>query len=97
MIGRLGSIQTGWSGGSSSAAAITERQPGEGIEDWIDRHFDNVANVPPLDTTNLVSAWKCDGDTESVQTTREPGETFRQFFARHRAEAEAAMADCPPE
>jgi hypothetical protein len=94
----MGGISSTYTGGTPSSSVLTEQNEGESVEDWIARHFDRLAIAAPTNTTSLTTAWTCDsGQQVEGPTTKEAGETFVQFFRRHREAAEEKMADCPPE
>ena len=91
-----GSITTSYSGGSASGI-VPSQQNGETVEQWIDRHFDAALISAPSNTTNFLTRWTCEGEVLEEPTSRNPGESYRAFADRHRSDAEARMADCPPE
>ena len=92
-----GRITTSWVAPSQSAGTFTDKNPGESTDDWIDRHFDGILGAPPIDLTTLTTTWICNGAAKSKQSTRNAGETYRAFLARHEQEATDEMDDCPPE
>ena len=92
-----GRIATSWVAPSESAGTFTDKEPGESTEAWINRHFDRVLGGPPTDAHTLTTTWICNGTPKSKQTTRNAGETYRAFLARHEQEAMEEMDDCPPE
>lgn len=70
---------TGMSGGSIT----TTEQQGESTGDWITRHDDTVSKGTPSGNT-LSTNWTSANGSQTVTTTRQPGEGDREFRLRHQ-------------
>jgi hypothetical protein len=85
------SIQTT---GLTQGTISTAHNSGESVSNWVSRHTDSVDKGTP--GNQLTTSWPCAEGNESVTSTRQLGESDKDFIARHEAEYMLAMLDCPP-
>ncbi|WP_145168397.1 hypothetical protein [Planctomycetes bacterium Pla133] len=85
-----------YAGGTPSATFEVDKGT-KTTEEWIAAAFNTLQLSAPSDTTALTAQWCCDGDDQVCPLTRNPGETYINFFRRFKEEVEGKMADCPPE
>lgn len=83
--------------GTDADPIETPHQSSESITDWKRRHKTKVQDADP-DGDTLSTTWPHDsgGSMKTVDSERGAGETDAAFKARHVAEYQDEMADCPP-
>jgi hypothetical protein len=81
--------------GTDNDPLSTDRNHGESVEAWVERHGEEVtASTPSGDT--LTTTWTSSAGPQSKRTTRVPGESNAAFKLRHVLEYTTAMVEHPP-
>jgi hypothetical protein len=81
--------------GTDGDPLSTDRNHGETVGKWVDRHNDTVSGSTPTGDT-LTTTWTTGAGTKSWKTDRDPGESNGAFKMRHILEYTTAMIENPP-
>jgi hypothetical protein len=81
--------------GLNSGNVSTDHEAGESIPDWIARHDAAVSKSTPSGNT-LTTTWTSASGPQSVVTTRQAGESPKEFRLRHQNEYLVLMLEEPP-
>jgi YD repeat-containing protein len=77
------------------ASVSTTDGTGESIPDWIARHNQLVSDSTPSGNT-LTTTWTSASGPQIITTTRNPGESPKEFRLRHHTDYLVLMIEEPP-
>ena len=81
--------------GTTDDPLRTDRDRGEAVGAWVERHSESVTGSSPTGDV-LTTSWTCSTGMKSKNSKRDPGESNSAFVARHILEYTTAMIEYPP-